>query len=548
MSRERGLALPMVLGIGLLAGCGPGESSSVVTTTETAGTTETADTTETVETTSDTGESTAETTSSTLPEEPLLPCPEDPEVAEIDESNAVFARADAPGPGDGTRAAPFTSLQAAVDAATQANKKVFACAAAPFEGTVVVSAPLEIRGGFDCDAAWAYDPLARSVLRGDDDTVALMLTSEASGAFVIGWQVEAPDAIAPGASSIAVSIDDVAEQTSLCRCDLIAGNAQKGADGAPWQDLAKSGVDAAMAGEPGAANDACVDPAVAVPGAPGVLECDDGISSGGLGGKGGLPPAGAGTDGGQGLPDYMMGYYGDGGKASTLQNGCKDGFDAPQSVPPAAPGAGGKGAGVVSLTGVKNVDGKPGATGSHGQGGGGGGAGTGTTMCPNGLPGVGASGGGGGSGGCGGKGGRAGQAGGSSIGLVVQSGDIFLATVTITTGDAGDGGNGGLGQLGGQGGGNGGPAGNMAPNVWATAACAGGKGGPGGQGGLGGGGQGGDSVSIAAVMSPGKLYFEDYSHDNGKAGKGGNAGVDYPEETSGASGVAGQLRIFPGQP
>jgi hypothetical protein len=574
MSRGLGLALPVALGIGVLSGCGLGESSSDVagtmteTTTETGqSTTETGEstsetggsTTETGESTSETGESTSETGESTSDtgesttetgetttssSVPLVPCPGELMAADIDESIAVFARADAPPGGDGTRQAPFASLQAAVDVASGSpGKKVFACAGAPFVENVTISAPIEVWGGFGCDPEWVYDPAGRSILQGAEDVVALVLTSGASGAFVVGWQVEAPDAVAPGASSIAVAIHDIAGQASLCRCDLFTGNGSAGTDAAAWVGVAKSGVDAAMSG----ASDACVDPSAVIGGAPGVVQCDVGFSAGGAGGKGGLPPGGSGQQGGTGQPDYGF-PWGAGGKGS-MPAACGPGMDAltvPQ--PQAANGAGGNGSGMLGPSGVKNVDGKPGAIGLHGQGGGGGGGGAAALICPSGLPGVGASGGGGGSGGCGGKGGLAGTAGGSSIGLIVRAGEILLDTVTITTGDGGNGGNGAVGQNGGQGGTVGGPPGGNDSNTPAAYACAGGKGGPGGKGGTGGGGQGGDSVAMAAVMSPGKIKTIAFSYLVGNTGKGGNMIAGYPSETKGGSGEKGEIRIFPAGP
>lgn len=540
------MALPIVIGLGLFSGCGPVESSSSGTTTET---------TETIETTTETGETMDTTTSSelttsmtttttTTPTEVVDACPEDPTPEGTTEEFVVFARADAPeAPGEGTREKPFTSLQAAIDAGIASNKQVFACSGAPFQESVVIGAPVDLRGGFDCDQGWIYDPLLRSSLLGAPDTVAMTITKPASGSSVVGWQIEAPDAVASGTSSVAMVVARLIAPTFLCRCDLMAGNGTDGVDGETWAGAgpAPSGADAAQPGEPGAPSDACADQAVFQAGLNGVTQCDDGPTDGGIGGLGGIPPGGPGNEGGDGVPSTPgFRVYGSGGFA-----GCSDGI----AGLPGKPTVNGKGGGVqggeLSLTGVKNVDGTPGQHGHRGGGGGGGGSRSPVIGCgPQNLAGYGPSGGGGGAGGCGGKSGGGGTAGGSSVGLVALGGDLYVKATTFTTGAGGDGGVGGYGQPGGTGG-IGAPGGQPAPGSPNPGGCDGASGGYGTDGGRGGGGYGGDSVSLMRYGFLSQVVLEDCDYFHGPAGKGGGDLADAQLGLKGTNGVSAWIRIFP---
>lgn len=541
MPRYTDMALPIVIGLGLLSGCGPVESSSSSTTTETTETTETTGTTietgETMDTTTSSELTTSMTTTTTTTTEVVDACPEDPTPEITTEDFAVFARADAPeAPGEGTREKPFTSLQAAIDAAAASDKRVFACSGAPFQESVVIDTPMELRGGFDCEQGWIYDPLLRSTVLGVADSVAMTVTKPASGSTVVGWQIEAPDAVSPGASSVALVVARLIKPTFLCRCDLIAGNGADGVDAETWAGAAPapSGADAAQPGEPGAASDECTDPAVFHGGLNGVTQCDDDPTDGGLGGLGGIPPGGGG-DGEDGAPAAEpFPPYGSGGQGA---GSCGDGFIGAPGWQ-AANGKGGVKIGALSLTGVKNVDGTPGQHGNRGGGGGGGGGRGYATACgPQSLEGFGASGGGGGAGGCGGKPGGGGTAGGSSVGLVALGGDLFVKTATFTTGAGGDGGEGGIGQLGGNGG-LGAPGGN--PD-----GCSGGDGGDGTAGGRGGAGQGGDSVSLMRYGLLSDVVLEDCDYFYGPAGKGGGEIADIQLGLKGSDGVSSSIRIFP---
>jgi hypothetical protein len=473
-----------------------------------------------------------------------LTCFGDPSPENTVEECVVFVRSDASSsPGEGTRDSPYTSLQTAIDAASTSKKRVFACAGSSFDEAIVLDAPIEVWGGFDCERDWRYTSTARTTVLGPPGKVAFTVSSLASGALVVGLAITGADAIEPGGSSIAVAADAVETRMSFWRCDFIAGNGRDGKDGDPPDGIAPNGASAPDSSA-AAATAACESEAEVSGGAPGSTECEDGKTVGGKGGDGGLPPGGAGADGIDGAPAPAPNpaSYGIGGEGQS-GGACSDGIEGAPGDD-GTNGVGGLAKGGISITGIKSVDGEPGKKGSRGQGGGGGGGAKAGMFCKVGVSiveGAGASGGGGGAGGCGGKGGNPGQAGGSSVGIISLGGDVHLKDVTISTGRGGKGGNGAAGQLGGAGGkgGIGGAASGAGPS---EAGCSGGVGGHGGLGGSGGGGRGGHSVAI--------VYLEDVpSYDGlvdyvGDAGDGGEGGPDNEVAGRGAPGVRDEQRNF----
>ncbi len=144
----------------------------------------------------------------------------------------VFADPGAPAGGDGSKASPFSSLQAAVTRAATAGLPVLACGKV-FAEHVDVPAGVVVYGALDCDHGWAWTGSTRT-------TIAPAAAGSTPGASEIALQLEAgegtviedvdvlaPDGAAPGASSIAVLA--VGATARLVRCGLTAG---KGADGA----------------------------------------------------------------------------------------------------------------------------------------------------------------------------------------------------------------------------------------------------------------------------------------------------------------------------
>jgi hypothetical protein len=423
-------------------------------------------------------------------------CTGDPNTENVIEACGVFVQADAKGSTeDGTEAHPYKSLQKAID--NSGTKRVYACASAPYTESVTVSAPVEVYGGFACSKAWTWSSSGRSALNGTAEAVPLTLTKQADGTKIQGFAITSAAAVKKGDSSVAVAVDDIV--AALISCEVTAGDGMPGDDGVAPSGIATKGTDGMP---PDAVTmNACINGAsmLLVGGSPGTLTCDDGMTAGGQGGKGGLIVAMSIEDGKPGadgtMADAVNGIGGAGESMAKCLPGVpgKDGADG-------APGDAGSLAGALSLKGVSDAnmtDGKPGARGNGG--GGGGGAKSGLLLCAGGVDGNGASGGGGGAGGCGGKGGGGGRAGGSSIAIVSMGTKFKLTQVTLTTGKGGAGGKGVGGQAGGLVGF--GSAGG-APSGGVKAGCKGGDGGSGGLGGPGGGGRGGHSVGIAYATAP----------------------------------------------
>jgi len=506
MRRLRVLELSIAVGMGLLSGCGIGGTSSTGT------------------------------------EE--LDCSGDPTLENTIEQCGVFVRADSTSESqDGTREHPHASLQAAIDAASTAKKRVFACAGAAFGEAVVLPASIEVWGGLDCENDWRYEPTARTVVMGLPDTPAFVLGSGAGGAIISNLIITAADATKPSGSSVAVAAEATDERSWFVRCDFLAGNGADGEDGAAAQGTAKAGTAAASTPEAGGATAACV--ADVSGGDPGATECEDGTTSGGKGGSGGLAPSGPGDSGTGGLPMPVPNseLFGLGGNGQVGAPACTDGTPGAEGVSGEG-GLGGVERGLLTIHGIMPVDGTRGAAGARGQGGGGGGAARAGMFCKAGastVPGAGASGGGGGAGGCGGKGGNPGRAGGSSVGLASVGGDVFLRDVTITTGKGGRGGNGAGGQPGGAGA-NGAGGGQSSGVGTSLDGCSGGSGGAGGPGGSGGGGRGGHSVGMAYLLPP--PSFSGMQYYLGEAGPGGTGGPGNEMAGQGAAGAREEQRNY----
>ena len=443
-------------------------------------------------------------------------CSGDPDKANVIDACGVFVQADVVGATeDGTQAHPYKSLQKALDNA--GTKRVYACASAPYEEAVTIATPVAVYGGFECTKGWGWKADARSVLNGPAGAVALTLTKQGDGAKVQGFAITAASATVKGGSSIAVAVENIA--AALINCEVTAGDAMAGEDGVTSMVPPAKGTDATA---PDAAKmNACISPGALSGGAGATLTCDDGVTEGGIGGKGGITGTmnGDGAPGVDGMPADMV--KGKGGAGEDALNDCVDGT---KGKPGANGAVGDAGAlpGALSLKGISDTnmtDGKPGARGTGGGGGGGAKSGL---FCVAATDGNGASGGGGGAGGCRGKGGGGGKAGGSSIAIVSLGAKLKLNGVTLKTGKAGAGGMG----VGGQGGGlvgagafGGAPSGN----VPSKAGCKGGDGGAGGGGGPGGGGRGGHSVGIAYASAPTVApIFKGFM--GGTEGPGGMAG------------------------
>lgn len=437
----------------------------------------------------------------------------------------VFVKAGATG--DGSQGSPYGTIQDAVDNIKTA-KRIYVCGGDTFNGSVELPGGVSLYGALDCDG-WKFAAAnAKPRILGDADVPALAIT-EAGTTRIDHLDVESPNAVAVGGSSIAVLVRTTT--VTLDHCALIAGDGAKGEDGAPFGAIAQSGG----MGMPG--SQGCQDSSTHAGGGPGTNPvCAD--QAGGGGGNG--QSSGSGGPGGPGDPNLM------GGTAGVGQSGsqCTPGGQGDGGMP-GNPGLAGSGIGQLEGSDYTPAPAPPaGGPGDPGYGGGGGGGAHRCELTPTAGPG----GGGGGAGGCGGAAGRGGLGGGASFALAIVTADVTIVDSALTAGAGGEGGNGGAGQTGGLGG-DGGPKGvvNGSNNSGANA-CAGGPGGAGGRGGAGGGGAGGPSAAIARVDSVVDRQGN-VAVTVGSSGAGGPGGDNEGQGSSGPEGDAGavcEVLVFDG--
>jgi hypothetical protein len=442
----------------------------------------------------------------------------------------VFVSAKGNNTASGTKAEPVKSIAKAIELAGKGTGRVYACAE-ELAGAVTLPGGVELYGGLDCGAGWAYAGESKPTrITAPAGQIALTLMKGSGTTRLEDVHVTAANATAPGASSIAVIADGATVE--LTRCTLEAGAGADGASADAFTEPAAAGVD----GKPGA--DACS--ANVVLGGEGVTNvCGDVESVGGLGGVG--TPSGSGGDGSDGEPLGVA----NGGAGEKVAVACAAGMQGDPGAD-GTPGAGGVGLGTLDQTGYAGASGADGVAGTPGQGGGGGGGAKGgfgagkcvddTIMKPGG-----ASGGSGASGGCGGLGGKGGAPGGASIALVSLNAKVTFKASTLIAKNGGNGGVGGVGQDGGPGGATGGPGGLVPPTAaQLKAGCAGGAGGSGGKGGPGGNGAGGHSLGIAftgaAPSTMGAMI---------QKGSGGSGGTPLdPAGQAGSPGLSAEAQEF----
>lgn len=463
----------------------------------------------------------------------------------VDPSCGVFAAPGAAG-GDGSLESPLGSLQAAIEVAAAANKPVYACEGA-FSEAIRVPTGLLVFGGLDCQKGWTWAaghrtkvsaPAAATAPSGTE--VAARLLSGKGKTVIEDLDIEAPDGLLPGVSSVALLVEDTTAE--LHRVSLSAGDGHDGSAGAHLAD------DPSLAGLDGQSGYAICGATAVNPGPAGPEKsCGAAASRGGKGGDGGSPLGGEGGDGGDGLPQSTMtpptGLGGAGQSVASCEVGQKGEEGAPGEAGEGAPGKG-----TLTLDGYHGEAGGDGGRGAPGQGGGGGGGSRGkmqvACLGQATLDRAGATGGSGGSGGCGGLGGIGGMAGGSSMALVSLSKQaITLVEVALRVGRGGKGGEGGAGQNGGgpgfgeSGGQGSGPA---------AIGCHGGDGGAGGVGGPGGGGAGGHAIAIAyRGVAPKGSTTVTHAAGSPSPGEGGAPGQSGPViATAGVAGLAGDAVDF----
>ncbi len=429
----------------------------------------------------------------------------------------VFVKAESTG--DGSQGNPYGSIQDAVDN-IKTFKRIYVCGADTFNGSVELPGGISILGSLACDGWKFSESNAKPHIVGEPDVPALNI-SGAGSTRVDHIDIESPNAVANGASSVAVMVTTTT--TTFDHCALSAGDGAKGEAGAAYTAVAQSGG----MGQAGA--EGCLTGTPTLGGAAGINPvCGD--QSGGSGGNG--QNTGSGGPGGPGDPNMNGGIAGTGqGAGACIQGGQGD------SGGPGNPGSAGTGIG--QLEGGTYTPAPAPASGTPGDPGYGGGGGGGAHRCEL-TPIAGPSGGGGGAGGCGGGVGRGGLGGGASFALAVINADVTLVDSALGAGIGGEGGDGGNGQTGGAGG-EGGPKGPIdiaSSNSLGADACAGGKGGAGGRGGAGGGGAGGPAAAIA--RAGGSITSQGNVNLNPGSASGGGAGADnFGEGTAGPEGDPG---------
>lgn len=375
--------------------------------------------------------------------------------------------------GNGTRAAPYSTLGHGIDAGQTAGKRVYVCAGTFGEPLVVGSSRdgAAIYGGLDC-ATWSYSAANRVIVAPAQTGFALEIDGLVTGATLNDLEFDALAASEPGQSSIAAFVQG-SQQVAFVRVTLVAS---QGANGSAGASAGTSGDPSNLIADAGVLNGKSA--SSSAPGAANACQCLTDSTTSSTGGQGGSSSQNPNA----GLPSYGD----DAGAGAAGVNGvsCRGLGTGANGLggPPGSADAPSAARGTVSATGWLPASGTAGSNGKSGQGGGGGSDGT-----------SGGFGGGGACGGCGGAGGRPGGGGGASMALLVYQSTVALSGCTLTAASAGTGGAGGSGEPG-QGGG-------IAGNAM-SAGCQGGGGGAGASGNGAQGGPGGLSLGIGYSGTP----------------------------------------------
>ncbi len=497
------------------------------------------------------------------------------------------------GAGDGSRWAPFGSIQKAIDAFKVGVHSHILVAAGAYEERLVLKNGVKIFGGYSDDFSTRDIVLLPTVVTGPapdfgqgavkpGTVYASAITQETvvAGLTILGYDVP-PGGTSSGMASYAVFIEGSSSALRLQNNWLVGGQGGAGKPGGSGHSGTPGG-----SGAVGAASAECL-PGPLCTGACNNLTCTGYLKAGGAGGTNtecaaSVGCAGMEAEGGENpqVKDAPAPgcTYASGGQQATYGGGpanlCK--YDCTVSTTMVGPGggdgtsgAGGTGgSGCSSPFGTAAVgqwqagSGAVGTAGGAGTGGQGGSAGStvvntkaGTCTVGNYAGDLGGSGGGGGAGGCGGSGGLNGQSGGASMVVFLASGAAgSFAKVTgnlVTRGLGGAGGSGGNGGSGGKGG-SGGIGGTSGWPAWcAGTGGTGGRGGDGAPGGGGGGGCGGPSIGIAVVggstaayLAENSFTLSDSTATGGPAGSGGMSAADNGAGKAGSQGGSQNVRGY----
>jgi hypothetical protein len=163
-----------------------------------------------------------------------------------DHTRAVFVAATGSDDNAGSRAAPFRTIQKAIDAAFALGGGVYV-GAGSYTGSVAMRDRVSLYGGFD--PAWIRDPVAHPT-RIDGGRMAVVVDS-VGFLSIDGFQIRSADATAAASSSVGVRVSN-ARSVILARNLIEAG---AGAQGAAAVQPAQTATGAN--GKPGMAGGGC---------------------------------------------------------------------------------------------------------------------------------------------------------------------------------------------------------------------------------------------------------------------------------------------------
>jgi hypothetical protein len=436
---------------------------------------------------------------------------------ELTDELGIFVASNGLDIADGTHGHPLATIQAGIDKAKTVGKRVYVCAGL-YKQALVIADSISVIGGLDCtNNEWRT---GTGVSRIESPTSPAMRAKDIKSATRLeGLDVTAPNATAPGGSSIGLLADHAAALV-VARSKIVAGNAMKGDDGGEGIALSNAatvngsaGLDrvqcvfgaggtstcAAVTNVNGSFRDWNV-PALGVPGSNACVGAPNHVAeAGGRGGNGGLHEYGQVPVPGTNPPQTMLlfhDYAGRLGNAAALY-ATANAPDARTGAPgiDGTDGKNGAATGTLSADGYVPADGTNGSDGATGSGGAGGNGADPTEATPkaDGAVWRGWGGAGGGAGGCPGLAGKAGKGGGASIAALLIEGAVTFDGSELV---AGQGGTGGLGALGSPPTAGGAPGNNPRADIPALSGKPGGRG---GAAGISGNGGSGPSAGIAHV-------------------------------------------------
>ena len=368
-----------------------------------------------------------------------VPPPPPTKPNEITEAFGVFVSTAGRANASGTRAAPLSSIDAAIARAKDENKKkVFVCEGSYAEA-ITLADGVSIEGRLDCTdpAAWKLDE-TKHVSLDAPSSPAVRATNIPSATRIDGLHVNSPAATTPSGSSIALLAVDASGLT-FSNGSLTAGDGMKGDDGIEGEQLVA--MPTGWPREQGERYAPCFWEGVRCTEAndwqryrrlPGQVGCMAGgrevsVSRGGLGGASGLYWRNSSLD------------------RWTLRDAASVGAAGIGTGADGTNGTNG-GSGSFSEAGFTPENGTAGTSGDVGRGGAGGdGGGIPTAMYETDFW-WGNLGGGGAAGGCQGLAGTAGHGGGASVGVLAIRSALQVTASSITTGAGGAGGSGTLGS------------------------------------------------------------------------------------------------------